>query len=148
MDNNTETEARAEQIRQTLRARGGTYAVADYDGYGDSGGIETVQVLTTDNAPTSDPVEHTPATPPLDLPAEEDTQLQEVFYDLLETRFNGWENDAGAFGQFVWDLRTNQLNHVHHARFEDYDTTELDGWPSEAESAATAEAADATQEEG
>ena len=49
------------------------------------------------------------------------------FYDLLEARHPGWENNDGAFGEFRWDVVSGALAHVHHERFTDYDTTEHEG---------------------
>jgi hypothetical protein len=51
----------------------------------------------------------------------------DFFYDLLETRHAGWENNDGACGEFEWDLVADTLLHTHNDRFTDYDTTEHEG---------------------
>jgi len=53
--------------------------------------------------------------------------LLDLFYDLIEVRHAGWENNDGAFGEFDWDLATDCLKHSHSDRFTDYEITEHDG---------------------
>jgi hypothetical protein len=109
-------ERRAEEMRRRLSELGIVALTVEYDGYGDSGAIEEVDARTADNQPVA-------------LPESLESELIELFYDLLDARFGGWENNGGAFGEFEWDMRTNALHQIHNARYEDYDTTELDGWP-------------------
>ena len=87
-----------------------------YDGVGDSGGIERISFLDMQGK------EMDPANV-----AEHNSALEEFFYDLLEARFGGWENNDGAFGDFYWDLKTDKLKHEHHARFTDVFSTEVEG---------------------
>ena len=51
----------------------------------------------------------------------------DLFYDLIQVRHPGWENNDGAYGDFEWDLTTDTLHHTHNDRFTDYDTTEHEG---------------------
>ena len=53
--------------------------------------------------------------------------ISDLFYDLLEVRHPGWENNDGAFGEFAWDLVADTLAHTHNARFTEYDTEEHEG---------------------
>jgi hypothetical protein len=117
-------DARAAAMRQDLLAMGAVSVSVEYDGYGDSGGIETVDIRRADTAR-------------VELDQRRHDALIELFYDLLEQRFGGWQDNYGSFGEFIWNLQTDQLHHVHNARFEDYETTTLDGWaePSVAASA-------------
>jgi hypothetical protein len=120
MNNTTDTdtmerERRAEHMRRWLQKLGVAVLTVEYDGYADSGAIEEVAAHTADNQPIA-------------LPKSLKSKLIDLFYDLLETRFYGWENDSGAFGQFKWDLRTNTVHQIHNDRYEDYDTTERYGW--------------------
>ena len=88
-----------------------------YDGCGDSGQIDSVSYSDAQGKPAN-------RTNRLTIT---DDQLMELFYDLLECRHPGWENNDGAFGEFHWDLKTDSLNHSHRERFTDYDTTEHEG---------------------
>jgi len=89
----------------------------EYDGCGDSGQIESITYLDGDGRQVdpSGKVEITSET------------LMELFYDLLETRHPGWENNDGACGDLEWDLAADSLLYAHIDRFTDYDTTEHEG---------------------
>jgi len=100
------------RLRQQLQDLAVAKVVADYDGCGDSGSLESLRCL--------------------DVAAVEVTQhlggslqdaVQDYLYDLLEARQPGWENNDGAFGEFVWDLEADTLEHQHHARFSDVSST-------------------------
>jgi hypothetical protein len=88
-----------------------------YDGCGDSGQIEEVSYFDASGT-AIDPTAHTGFT---------DDGLRELFYDLTQARHPGWENNDGAFGEFRWNLSTEELEHIHNDRFTDYDTTEHQG---------------------
>lgn len=100
-----------------LKAAGVTFVHVNYDGCGDSGQIESVEYLSAERTPV-DPASQITLT---------QGELGELFYDLLEIRHAGWENNDGACGDFEWDLTNDALRHVHHERFTDYDTTEHEG---------------------
>src|SRR5580700_5601876 len=97
---------RLENVRQQLpvaaeqlKAAGVARVDISYDGCGDSGQIEDVRYFDA-NRKTME----LPGT----LTITEDA-LRELFYDLLETRHAGWENNDGAFGEFEWDLNADTL---------------------------------------
>jgi hypothetical protein len=102
--------------RQLLEA--GVHSVAiDYDGCGDSGCIENIAYR--DNQGSA-----------VDLAgklAMTEEQLTDLFYDLIQARHPGWENNDGACGEFQWNLTQDALRHTHNYRFTDYDTTEHEG---------------------
>ena len=103
--------------RHRLQDAGVARVLIEYDGCGDSGQIESITFLGGDGRR-------------VDLSTEVELSsgaLMELFYDLLETRHPGWENNDGATGEFVWDLIADTLIHTHHDRFTDYDTTEHEG---------------------
>ncbi len=105
-----------EAARQ-LKEAGVEVVHVNYDGCGDSGQIESVTYLGEGGKP-------------VDLTAEvaiTEDQLTNLFYDLLETRHPGWENNDGACGEFQWNLTSDALHHSHNERFTDYDTTEHEG---------------------
>jgi hypothetical protein len=88
-----------------------------YDGCGDSGQLESVTYVDAQGKPVN----------PTGQVAITEDQLMDLFYDLLETRHPGWENNDGAFGEFLWDLAADSLHHSHSSRFTDYDTEEQEG---------------------
>jgi hypothetical protein len=102
---------------QQLKAAGVARVDIYYDGCGDSGQIEDVRYFDA---------KRNMMDPPGTLAITEDA-LRELFYDLLETRHAGWENNDGAFGEFEWDLIADTLNHSHSERYVECETTEHEG---------------------
>lgn len=108
---------RLPEAARQLKAAGVARVHIVYDGCGDSGQIESVEYLDAGDGPIK----------PAGKVALTDDQLMDLFYDLTQARHPGWENNDGAFGEFAWDLATDELHHTHNDRFTDYDTTEHDG---------------------
>src|SRR5580658_1967264 len=102
---------------EQLKAAGVARVDISYDGCGDSGQIEDVRYFDANRK-----MMELPGT----LTITEDA-LRELFYDLLETRHAGWENNDGAFGEFEWDLNADTLKHSHSERYVECETTEHDG---------------------
>ena len=103
----------AEQLKGSGVARVDIY----YDGCGDSGQIEEIRYFDAQRKMIDRPCT---------LTMSEDA-LGELFYDLLETRHAGWENNDGAFGEFEWDLIADTLKHSHSDRYVECETTEHEG---------------------
>ena len=103
------------QIRAALRLAGVTFVRADYDGVGDSGSFEG---FAFDGVGQSDLSAA--------IPEALRSQVEGYFYDLLEVRHGGWENNDGAYGEFIWDVERNHLAHTHHMRFTDTSTESYD----------------------
>ena len=102
--------------RQLLEA--GIHSVqVDYDGCGDSGCIENITYRDGQGS----------AVDLADQLAITEEQLTDLFYDLIQARHPGWENNDGACGEFQWNLTEDALVHTHNDRFTDYDTTEHEG---------------------
>lgn len=131
--NHQDLTRRAQDLRARLITQGVAVVTAEYDGYADSGMFNEIDFRAADN---------TPAT----VSSELGDEVIDLLYDLLDVRFPWWEDNLGALGDFVWDIRTDALHHRHHARFEDYKTWELGGW--DAAGAAEPEAEAAETEEG
>jgi hypothetical protein len=90
---------------------------SEYDGYGDSGQIESVSYFNAANEDLTKTIE-----------SGLDQQVQDLLYDLLEVRHGGWENNDGACGSFTWNVAETVatgggLSHEHNDRFTDYSTT-------------------------
>ena len=77
-----------------------------YDGYGDSGTIECVTAMKEEET--------------VELPGEIRSALISSVECLLP---DGWPNDAGAFGEFVLQVRHRELTREHNWRVE---STEYD----------------------
>lgn len=108
---------RLPNLRTMLLSAGVLRVEITYDGIGDSGQIESVQYIGRTGA------EINPFGPTASLKEE----IQDLFYDLLEIRFAGWENNDGAYGDFSWELSEDAMNQTHHERFTDCTTTEVEG---------------------
>jgi hypothetical protein len=103
--------------REQLKAAGIARVDIYYDGCGDSGQIEDVRYFDAERKMIN----------PAGTPIVSEDALRELFYDLLETRHAGWENNDGAFGEFEWDLIADTLNHSHSERYVECETTEHEG---------------------
>jgi hypothetical protein len=88
-----------------------------YEGSGDSGQIESIHYFDSEHKQID-------VTDRVSLTKD---ALMDLFYDLIEVRHDGWENDEGAFGEFGWDVTTDTLLHTHSERYVECDTTEHEG---------------------
>ena len=103
----------AKQLKDAGVARVDIY----YDGCGDSGQIEDIRYFDAQRKWINPPP----------VPTLSEDALRDLFYDLLETRHAGWENNDGAFGEFEWDLIADTLKHSHSDRYVECETTEHEG---------------------
>jgi hypothetical protein len=113
-------------ILASLAAAGVTIVTATYDGYGDSGQFEEFNAtLSNDTTIPLDKVEGTVTT---DDPSDEVRPLAEAMeaycYDLLEVLHDGYENNEGAYGEFVFDVAAGTVKLTHSDRFIEVETTE------------------------
>jgi hypothetical protein len=108
---------RLPELAQQLRAIGIVCVEVHYDGVGDSGQIESIDYFDKSRK-VPFPKGHVGFT---------EDEIDDLFYDLTQMRHPGWENEDGAFGDIRWDVVGDQLAHVHHDRFTDYNTTEHEG---------------------
>jgi hypothetical protein len=105
-----------EAARQ-LKNAGVARVEIEYDGCGDSGQIEGIRCVDGDGKIVN----------PIGKIEFTEDALLELFYDLLEVRYRGWENNDGAFGEFAWDLLADSLTHTHNYRYTNYETEEHEG---------------------
>lgn len=101
------TIATRSDVAEALRKLGVETVTAPYDGCGDSGQIE-------------DPEFGAAA-----VPDDQQRAVKDIFYDVLEQYFGGWEINEGSFGQFVWDIPADRITLQHNARVETVETEEL-----------------------
>ncbi|WP_227270962.1 DUF6878 family protein [Roseobacter weihaiensis] len=102
-----------------------TTVTVEFDGYGDSGGIESVHAeadgseialpegaikLLTLGWRETEPTEKT-------MPLGE--AIEHMVYELLGQTHGGWENNTGAFGEFVFDVAAETITLEFNMRFED-----------------------------
>lgn len=108
-----------------LSATGITCVDASFDGYGDSGQIESIDAKA-DGANTPLPE----ATVTLNIIGWRDTDstertlsvreaIEHFVYDCLAQTHGGWENNEGAFGTFVFDVADQSIILDYNQRFED-----------------------------
>lgn len=108
-----------------LASAGITAVTAVFDGYGDSGGIEdvhaerdgdeidlpsgTVKLLTVPWRETE----------PVESEVTVFAAIEHMAYELLGETHGGWENNAGAYGEFVFDVAAGTIALAFNQRFED-----------------------------
>jgi len=112
-------------IFAVLAESGITSVTVEFDGYGDSGGIESVHAeadgseialpagsvtLFTLGWRETEPTEKT-------MPLSE--AIEHMVYELLGQTHGGWENNAGAFGNFVFGVAAETITLEFNMRFED-----------------------------
>jgi hypothetical protein len=94
-----------------------------FDGEGDSGQIENITAAdSTEIPPVSIKLQRTAWNTP--QPEIIQTLLREAIemlcYDFLEQHQGGWENNDGAFGEFVFNVAERTIELEFNARFSDF----------------------------
>jgi hypothetical protein len=88
-----------------------------FDGYGDSGQIESIDAFAASQTPAV-----LPDNRPVPFHGEE-IRLREAIealaYDCLEASEPGWENNEGAYGTFVFTVADRTIALEHNARVSD-----------------------------
>jgi hypothetical protein len=111
-----------------LATAGITHVVVSFDRYGDSGQIENIEVKADDAIvamPETD-IEIASATWGEALPDRTIVRVAEAVeqlaYDLLNDTHCGWENNDGAYGDFIFDVaeRTITLDYNERYTASDY----------------------------
>lgn len=109
-----EREALAQEpaVRAELQRLNIARVDAEYDGVGDSGQLEDISFKDASGTDVSEQVSE-----------QTKSHVEALLYALLNLRHGGWENNDGAFGSFRWDLSDGSMEHVHHARYTEHDTS-------------------------
>lgn len=113
---------------EALSAAGVTLVIVSFDGYGDSGQIENVEVKAGDTvvAMPECTIEIAEAAWDQAEPNRTTISIAEVIerlvYDLLTDTHCGWENNDGAYGDFTFDVaeRTITLDYNERYTASDY----------------------------
>lgn len=116
------------QLFDVLEPAGIHYVTVTFDGGGDSGQIEDISAVA-DNAKLELPsaeielVSHVwgQDEPKRTLMTVAEA-IEQLAYDLLSLTHCGWENNDGAYGEFVFDVREQSISLDHNER---YVTSEL-----------------------
>ncbi|MDG3444577.1 DUF6878 family protein [Nitrospirillum amazonense] len=106
-----------------LATAGITHVVVTFDGCGDSGQVEDIEVKARDNISTfpSTVVEFLDAVWGENEPRRSTVSLKEaterLTYDVLSQVRSGWENNDGAYGEVVFDVAENTITLDFNERY-------------------------------
>lgn len=125
-----------------LKANNTKTVLVEFDGSGDSGSIDSVNLSKKSHIPPWLP-QHSDAdcsnileevfigsrTLKYDEDDEdEDSTVEEVIkticYNLIEIEHPGWENNDGAYGEFVFDIENDKITYTHNTRITDIESHE------------------------
>lgn len=114
---------------EALAQVGITTVLVQFDGYGDSGQIEDISAHagpdTAVNLPACDVEIARVEYGSLEIVRETFTvkeAIERLAYDFLEETHGGWENNEGAYGDFLFDVaeRTITLNYNERIETSEY----------------------------
>jgi hypothetical protein len=112
-------------ILDALASTGVVKVVVNFDGYGDSGQIESVTATGPDGEIVLPEIGISYASPG-DLTSDDPVNRKQVplaeaietlCYDLLRQTHSGWENNDGAFGDFTFDVAARTISLDHNDRY-------------------------------
>lgn len=106
-----------------LQNAGITAVIVHFDGYGDSGQIEDIEVRKGDETSALPTVTIEVASPVWDS-GEIDRQtspiadaIETMAYDFLSQTHDGWENNDGAYGDFTFDVAARTITLDYNERY-------------------------------
>jgi hypothetical protein len=108
---------------EALAAAGITLVVVSFDGYGDSGQIENVEVKAGDTVVPMPEGTIEIAEAMWDQPEPNHTSLsiadaiERLVYDLLNDTHGGWENNDGGYGDFTFDVAERTITLEYNERY-------------------------------
>ncbi|MCR8493017.1 DUF6878 family protein [Brucella anthropi] len=111
------------ELLNALALAGVTHVVVTFDGYGDSGQIEDVQVRAGDDDLTmpSAVIELCEAVwgepEPKRSSVSIATAVESLAYDVLERCHGGWENNDGAYGDITFDVAARTITLDYNERY-------------------------------
>ncbi|MCE5975070.1 hypothetical protein LZA78_16455 [Sinirhodobacter sp. WL0062] len=115
--------ANKERLFDGLSAAGITHVTVSFDGYGDSGQVESISAYAgeTEVAFPETQIAYTALT--WDDPEVEMRELsledvvEQLAYDFLSDTHGGWENNDGAYGEFCFDASARSIHLEFNERF-------------------------------
>jgi len=106
-----------------LENAGITAVIVHFDGYGDSGQIEDIEVRKGDESSELPAVTIDVMSPVWDS-REIDRKtspiadaIETMAYDFLSQTHDGWENNDGAYGDFTFDVATRTITLDYNERY-------------------------------
>lgn len=113
------------RLFDTLRPAGVTRVVVTFDGYADSGQIESIEAYAGDSPcalpETTVEIHYLPfraVEPTVTVETAKDA-VETLAYALLEQTHAGWENNDGSYGEFVFDVEGDMIELDFSGRFTD-----------------------------
>ena len=111
-----------------LAAAGVSTVIVTFDGYGDSGQIESMDTRSGDDdialpatAIAFATIGWTETAPVMREMTLADA-VEQIVYDCLWQTHGGWENNEGAFGTFIFDIAEGTIALEHNERVSDVET--------------------------
>jgi hypothetical protein len=110
-------------LLNALALAGVTQVVVTFDGYGDSGQIENVEVRAGDDdiAMPAAEIEIAEAVWGQSEPERSTvslaTAIESLAYDVLERTHCGWENNDGAYGDIIFDVAEHRITLDYNERY-------------------------------
>jgi len=107
-----------------LSAAGITTVTVTFDGYGDSGQIESIEARSAADETLELPSAPMDVVRPISSRGERETitvsvpeAIETFVYDLLETAHGGWEDNEGSYGDFIFDVTHGRIALSFNERF-------------------------------
>ena len=117
--------ANKDALFPVLAAAGITSILVRFDGCGDSGQIEEIDILA-DEKPASFPDgkvsiqrAYWGATEPERVESSVNDAVETLIYAFLEETHGGWENNEGAYGEFTFNVAERTITLDYNERYED-----------------------------
>lgn len=114
MTNTDDLKARLRAILRKVQALGASRIEIDYDGIGDSGGIDAVRLYADGRYLHG-----------VSLPRNVDHSVADAIVELLDWQRPGWELDAGSCGTVIVDIDDMTIDVEHRWRVENDDPTTI-----------------------
>ena len=114
-------------VFDVLAAAGVVTVVVSFDGYGDSGQIESIDSRDAHGEVAVPENEVTIASATWDAEIERKAMncreaVEQLAYDLLNTTYGGWENNDGAYGEFTFDVTARKVTLDYNGRYTAVET--------------------------
>jgi len=120
--------ANKDALFDALARAGITRVDVEFDGYGDSGQIESITVRASDAEATlpDDRIDFLNPVRGLADQVERSTHtvteaIETLVYAFLQETHGGWENNDGAYGEFTFDVEKRTITLDYNERYTDSD---------------------------